>query len=188
MKINDVAELVGVSASTLRYWEKKLALDVPRDEYGSRTFTTEWVAYFKQVKALLDEDFGWSEIGEKLKQPSTPDDAPPVEPPAPPVKPEPPKPDKPSVDLDEFEKWKTQVQKKFDAQSEVITSLQADQKTLQGSNKVLEKQVAGLQGEITALEATLTPLQKVQKNFWGLVFGIFIVFFLTMVAVHEGFG
>jgi len=30
MKINDVAELVEVSASTLRYWEKKLDLDVPR--------------------------------------------------------------------------------------------------------------------------------------------------------------
>ena len=44
MKINDVAELVGVSASTLRYWEKKLNLDVPRDEYGSRTFDAEWVA------------------------------------------------------------------------------------------------------------------------------------------------
>ena len=71
MKINDVAELVGVSASTLRYWERKLGLDVPRDAYGSRTFDAEWIAYFKQVKSLLDEDLGWDEIWKQLEQPDT---------------------------------------------------------------------------------------------------------------------
>ena len=191
MKINDVAELVGVSASTLRYWEKKLNLDVPRDEYGSRTFDADWVAYFKQVKALLDEDLGWDEIGKRLEQPGVPDeppvDVPPTEPPAPPDEPDPPKPDVPGVDPDDFKKWKTQVQKNFDAQSKTITSLQADCKALQGSNERLQKQVKGLQGEITGLQAGLKPLQGLQKNFWGWIFGIFLVFFLIMVAVLEGF-
>ena len=191
MKINDVAELVGVSASSLRYWEKKLNLDVPRDEYGSRTFDTEWVAYFKQVKALLDKDLGWDEIGKQLKQPGAPDDSPvdvpPDDPDISPEPPQPPEPHPPGVDPEDFEKWKNQVQKKFAAQSEVIASLQAENKTLQGSHERLQKQIKGLQGEITGLQTVLEPLQGLQKNFFGWIFGIFLVFFLIMVAVLEGF-
>lgn len=189
MKINDVAELVGVSASTLRYWEKKLNLDVPRDEYGSRTFDADWVAYFKQVKALLDEDLGWDEIGKQLQQPgapvSSPVDPPPPEPP--PAVPAPAQPEPPGVDPEDFAKWKKQVQKKLAGQSEAIASLQAEYKALQGSHAGLQKQVKGLQGEITGLQAGLKPLQGLQKNFWGWIFGIFLVFFLIMVAVLEGF-
>jgi len=191
MKINDVAELVGVSASSLRYWEKKLNLDVPRDEYGSRTFDAEWVAYFKQVKALLDEDLGWDEIGKQLQQPgapvSSPVDPQPSEPPSPPAVPTPAQPEPPGVDPEDFAKWKKQVQKKFAAQSEVIASLQAENKTLQGSHERLQKQIKGLQGEITGLQTVLEPLQGLQKNFFGWIFGIFLVFFLIMVAVLEGF-
>lgn len=191
MKINDVAELVGVSASTLRYWEKKLELGVPRDEYGSRTFDAEWVEYFKQVKALLDEDLGWDEIGKRLEQPGKPDEVPVDEPdagtPAPPDVPEPPVVDVPTVDPEEFEAFKKQVEKDFAAQKKTIASLQADYKALEGSNEALQKRVKGLQGEITGLQAALKPLQGLQKNFWGWIFGIFLVFFLIMVAVLEGF-
>jgi len=195
MKINDVAELVEVSPSTLRYWEKKLDLDVPRDELGSRTFNADWVAFFKQVKVLLGEDLGWDEIGRRLQQPQVkPVEPSPVEPPTQPDEPEPPP--LPIVDPAELDAIKAEIaetQKKLDqaqrdlkSQNKVITGLQADQKTLQGSHNKLEKVVIGLQGQITALQAALEPLQGLQKRFWWVIGAIFVVFFFTMVAVVEG--
>ena len=199
MKINDVAEAVEVSASTLRYWERKLDLNVPRDEFGSRTFNAEWVAYFKQVKALLEEALSWDEINRRLQQPGLPvDDQPPTPPtpPTPPAEPEPPPVPVPIVDPDEIAALKTQVAKMAKAldqterdlksQNKLVTGLQTDQKALQGSHNKLEKLVTGLQGQITALQAALTPLQGLQKRFWWWIIGIFVVFFFTMVAVVEG--
>ena len=197
MKINDAAELVEVSASTLRYWEKKLDLDVPRDELGSRTFNAEWVSFFKQVKVLLDEDLGWDEIGRRLHQPQVkPDEPPSVEPPAPPDEPEPPPAPVPIVDpelaaikaeIAETQKKLDQAQRDLESQNKVITGLQVDHKTLQGSHDALVKLVAGLQEKITGLQAALEPLQGLQKRFWWVIGAIFVVFFFTMVGVLESY-
>jgi len=176
MKINDVAELVEVSASTLRYWEKKLDLDVPRDELGSRTFNADWVAFFKQVKILLDDDLGWDEIGRQLQQPQVkPDEPPPVEPPSPPDEPEPPPAPVPIVDPAELAAMKAEI-------AETQKKLDQAQRDLKSQNKV----ITGLQGQITGLQAALGPFQGLQKRFWWVIGAIFVVFFFTMVAVVEG--
>ena len=50
-----MAELTGVSAHTLRYYEKiKLLLDITRDRNGYRRFNSadiEWVNFLRQLKA-----------------------------------------------------------------------------------------------------------------------------------------
>jgi len=174
MKINDVAELVEVSPSTLRYWEKKLDLDVPRDELGSRTFNADWVAFFKQVKVLLGEDLGWDEIGRRLQQPQVkPVEPSPVEPPTQPDEPEPPP--LPIVDPAELDAIKAEI-------AETQKKLDQAQRDLKSQNKV----ITGLQGQITGLQAALGPFQGLQKRFWWVIGAIFVVFFFTMVAVVEG--
>lgn len=70
MQINELAERLAVSASTLRHWEKTLAVDVPRDELGQRTYPPEWVEYFRQVKALLDAGKKYEQIKQELTAPN----------------------------------------------------------------------------------------------------------------------
>lgn len=85
MQINQLAELLAVSSSTLRHWEKTLAVDVPRDELGQRTYPPEWVEYFRQVKGLLDAGKKYDQIKQELTPPNphTPAEPPvPVTPPA----------------------------------------------------------------------------------------------------------
>ncbi|MEZ0374418.1 MAG: MerR family transcriptional regulator [Candidatus Sericytochromatia bacterium] len=85
MQINELAELLAVSASTLRHWEKTLEVDVPRDELGQRTYPPEWVEYFRQVKALLDAGKKYEQIKQELPPPKPQEPAeppPPVVPPA----------------------------------------------------------------------------------------------------------
>lgn len=78
MQINELAELLAVSASTLRHWEKTLDVDVPRDELGQRSYPPEWVEYFRQVKALLDAGKKYDQIKQELAppQPQTPEEPP----------------------------------------------------------------------------------------------------------------
>lgn len=78
MQINELAEQLAVSASTLRHWEKSLEAPVPRDALGQRTYPPEWVAYFSQVKALLDAGKKYAEIKLELQvpQPDLPDVSP----------------------------------------------------------------------------------------------------------------
>ncbi|MDZ4056114.1 MAG: MerR family transcriptional regulator [Polynucleobacter sp.] len=83
MQINELAALLGVSASTLRHWEKKLELSVPRDELGQRTYPPDWQEYFRQVKALLDGGKNYEEIKGELPPPGPQEPEPPAEPPAP---------------------------------------------------------------------------------------------------------
>ena len=82
-----MAAVLGVSASTLRHWEKKLELPVPRDELGQRTYPPEWQDYFRQVKALLDAGKKYDEIKGELSPPVPVEPEPPAEPPVPVVPP-----------------------------------------------------------------------------------------------------
>lgn len=54
MKIGVFAELTGISAYTLRYYEKKGLLQVCRDQYGCRVYAesdVEWVKFLQKLKA-----------------------------------------------------------------------------------------------------------------------------------------
>ena len=54
--INEVSKLVGVPASTLRYWEKQFSGIRPRtDKHGNRYYKHSDIDLIKQIKYLRDE-------------------------------------------------------------------------------------------------------------------------------------
>lgn len=81
MKIGAFAELTGISAYTLRYYEKKGLLFVERDQNGCRNYLAEdreWVQFLRKLKAtgMLLRDIkkyaqlrytGESTVAERLK-------------------------------------------------------------------------------------------------------------------------
>ena len=55
-RIGEVASLVGVSITRIRYWEKNLPFLKPkRTRGGHRLYTYEQVQKFKEVKRLVEE-------------------------------------------------------------------------------------------------------------------------------------
>lgn len=70
MQINELADLLAVSASTLWNWENTLEVDIPRDELGEQTYPPKWVEYFRQVKALLDAGKKYEQIKQELTPPN----------------------------------------------------------------------------------------------------------------------
>ena len=54
--INEVQEITGLPATTLRYWESQFKQLSPRkDGHGNRYYTTEDIELIKQIKYLRDE-------------------------------------------------------------------------------------------------------------------------------------
>lgn len=154
MQINELAELLAVSASTLRHWEKELAVDVPRDELGQRTYPPEWVAYFRQVKALLDAGKKYEEIKSQLTAPK-------------PAPAEPPPPTVPPAELEELKQTVGQVQTGL---KETVDQLAAIGKKLEGlagglaqletSQTGTQKAIIGLQSEVQGIGADLKGYNK----------------------------
>jgi DNA-binding transcriptional MerR regulator len=55
--IREAAKQVGVEAHVLRYWEKELSLDVPKNDMGHRFYSLQEIELLKQVKYLKDQGF-----------------------------------------------------------------------------------------------------------------------------------
>jgi len=75
MKIHELAEQTGLTADTIRYYEKEGLLDhqhVSRDRNNYRNYTDEAVERLRLVKKLQSVGFSLAELRENLKEP--PDD------------------------------------------------------------------------------------------------------------------
>jgi DNA-binding transcriptional MerR regulator len=60
--INDLAEKLDVSPSTLRAWQEKLEIEVPKNNKGHRRYTLELVKIFTEVRKLLADNKSFDEI------------------------------------------------------------------------------------------------------------------------------
>ncbi len=75
MKIHELAEQVGLTADTIRYYEKEGLLDhqhVSREENNYRNYNDEAVERLRLVKKLQSVGFSIAELRENLKE--SPDD------------------------------------------------------------------------------------------------------------------
>ena len=55
--IREAAKQVGVEPPVLRYWEKELSLEIPKNEMGHRYYTMKEITLLRQVKYLKDHGF-----------------------------------------------------------------------------------------------------------------------------------
>lgn len=55
--IREAAKQVGVETHVLRYWEKELLLDIPKNDMGRRYYTSQEIALLRQIKYLKDQGF-----------------------------------------------------------------------------------------------------------------------------------
>lgn len=55
--IREAAKQVGVETHVLRYWEKELALEIPKNDMGHRYYTGKEVSLLRQIKYLKDQGF-----------------------------------------------------------------------------------------------------------------------------------
>ena len=56
-KIGEVAQLVGVRAHVLRYWEKEIATVRPgKSEAGQRRYRTRDIQMFREIRRLLHDE------------------------------------------------------------------------------------------------------------------------------------
>lgn len=55
--IREAAKQVGAETHVLRYWEKELSLEIPKNDMGHRYYTEKEVALLRQVKYLKDQGF-----------------------------------------------------------------------------------------------------------------------------------
>lgn len=69
---NDVAVILGVSATTLKTWEMFLSLDIERTPKGARRYTQDNIKQLKKIKKLLSDGLTLKEVKAQLNQP--PDD------------------------------------------------------------------------------------------------------------------
>jgi DNA-binding transcriptional MerR regulator len=55
--IREAAKQVGVETHVLRYWEKELSLEVPKNDMGHRFYSLQEITLLRQVKYLKDQGF-----------------------------------------------------------------------------------------------------------------------------------
>ncbi len=55
--ITEAANILGVHAHTLRYWEDELQLEIPRNELGHRVYYQEQITMFQNIKNLKEEGY-----------------------------------------------------------------------------------------------------------------------------------
>lgn len=55
--ITEAANILGVHAHTLRYWEEELHLDIPRNEMGHRMYESKQIEIFQMVKNLKEKGY-----------------------------------------------------------------------------------------------------------------------------------
>ena len=54
--IGEVADMLGINASTIRFWEKEFAILVPRKESGRRVYNRSDISIVKKIYKLLYKD------------------------------------------------------------------------------------------------------------------------------------
>lgn len=64
--ITEAANILGVHAHTLRYWEEELQLEIPRNEMGHRMYETKQMDTFQMVKNLKEKGYQLSAIRMKV--------------------------------------------------------------------------------------------------------------------------
>ena len=69
LKPKQLTDLLEISPSLLRKWEKGLKLDIPRNPMGHRIFNPAWVDYFKMVKELIEKDYSLEQISSHIDTP-----------------------------------------------------------------------------------------------------------------------
>ena len=55
--VTQTAEILGVRASVLRYWEEELAIEIPRNELGHRYYTEKEIHLFENIRDLKEKGF-----------------------------------------------------------------------------------------------------------------------------------
>ncbi len=71
ININQLSEVLGVSTSTLRNWERSLGLTVDRTSKGNRCYSEETVKIFQEIKKLLVTGKTLDEIKSIIESTST---------------------------------------------------------------------------------------------------------------------
>lgn len=55
--ISDIAKKTGIEAHVLRYWEKELGLDIPRNELGHRYYLDSHISLFLKIHELKEAGY-----------------------------------------------------------------------------------------------------------------------------------
>lgn len=55
--ISDVVKQTGIEPHVLRYWEKELHLNIPRNEFGHRYYLDKHIELFRQIHTMKDGGF-----------------------------------------------------------------------------------------------------------------------------------
>lgn len=71
--ISDIAARTGIEAHVLRYWEKELQLDIPRNELGHRYYLESHVDLFMKIHQLKEAGYQLKAIRKVIEPPSVRD-------------------------------------------------------------------------------------------------------------------
>lgn len=66
--ITEAANILGVHAHTLRYWEEELQLEIPRNEMGHRMYESKQIEIFQMVKNLKEKGYQLNAIRMQVMQ------------------------------------------------------------------------------------------------------------------------
>lgn len=67
--ISDIAARTGIEAHVLRYWEKELQLNIPRNELGHRYYLESHVDLFLKIHQLKEAGYQLKAIKKVIEQP-----------------------------------------------------------------------------------------------------------------------
>lgn len=67
--ISDIAARTGIEAHVLRYWEKELQLDIPRNELGHRYYLESHVDLFLKIHELKEAGYQLKAIKNVIEEP-----------------------------------------------------------------------------------------------------------------------
>ena len=66
MNISEISTILGIPAHTIRFWEKELGIEVPRNTRGERIYDEHLVTIFKKVKLMREKGFTLKYIKKNL--------------------------------------------------------------------------------------------------------------------------
>ena len=66
--ITEVSEILNVSTSTIRHWERYLKLDIPKDKSGNRVINEKMLNKLERIKRLRDRGLTMRAIERELRK------------------------------------------------------------------------------------------------------------------------
>ncbi len=66
--ITEVSEILNVSTSTIRHWERYLKLDIPKDKSGNRVINEKMLDKLERIKRLRDRGLTMRAIERELRK------------------------------------------------------------------------------------------------------------------------